>query len=139
MSHPNGLLEWLDRISLPSAQRAERAQPASEGADPSGSACLAGSARPVAELAARLGSDALDHYFERLAIADDLGLDTSIGTLAETIARREAERVAACLAASVWPCTRDRAVADAVVEAFRGVGGVRYIGHLPEVGTGGEP
>ena len=76
--------------------------------------------------------DGRDHYRERLAIADDLGMDTGTGLAAERVARREAMRVAAGVPVSAWPSSRGPGVIDAVLEAFPGAGGLRFMRFLDE-------
>lgn len=70
--------------------------------------------------------DALFTYRERLAIAQDQGMDTSRGSVAERIARREARRIAAGIPGEI-PSSRDGDLLDAAIEAFQPLGGLTFL------------
>lgn len=76
--------------------------------------------------------DAMYVYQERLGVADDLKLDTAIGSPAELVARREAARAAACVPLSAWPESRTPGVLDAALEAFAPLGGLTFGGLTAE-------
>jgi len=80
------------------------------------------------------GSEATEHYLERLGIAGDLGTNTEPGSVAESIARREAERAAAGVPPS-RPAPRGGDTLDAAIAAFADLGGVRFLGFM----TGPDP
>ncbi len=63
---------------------------------------------------------------ERLAIAEDLGLDTSAGSEAETIALREARRAAAGVPPSLT-ASREPDLIDHALAAFECLGGLTYV------------
>jgi hypothetical protein len=69
-----------------------------------------------------LGPDAVEQFLDRLGRADDLGLDTSPGSLTWQIALREARRVAAGLPPEHHR-TRDPDVLDAAIDLFTPAGG----------------
>ncbi|MCC6427040.1 MAG: hypothetical protein IT435_09510 [Phycisphaerales bacterium] len=56
-------------------------------------------------------------YIERMAIGAEQGMDLSIGSEAERVARREARRVAARIPAD-FPASRDGDLIDEVLAAF---------------------
>lgn len=82
------------------------------------------------------GSAAVEHYLDRLGVADDLDMDTSPGSSAEAIARREAARLAAGVPCLV-PGSRGGDMVDAAIDAFGNLGGLRFLGILGE--EGGQP
>lgn len=53
------------------------------------------------------GEDAVEHYVERLGIAEDMGIPIPPGGPAEQVARREALRVACGWPVATWPPGRD--------------------------------
>jgi hypothetical protein len=63
------------------------------------------------------GGDATELYIERLAQADELGLDTAPGSPSEATAAREAHRLAAGLPPAWWP-SRGAHAADIAIEIF---------------------
>jgi hypothetical protein len=69
---------------------------------------------------------AREHYLERLAIADDLGLDTGPGSMAQAIALREARRVTAGLPPA-WSGSRGRESIDIIIDAFATASFVGFI------------
>jgi hypothetical protein len=132
-SFADDLRRWLDAES---SQRAERAQRAEPGAPPpfapheDGCARSAGSAREddpqtAIPCSAALPSEFLlwcsaaqETYIERLGLADELHMDTSIGSEAETVARREARRIAAGIPAD-FPASRNGDLIDIALAAFQ--------------------
>lgn len=61
------------------------------------------------------GEDAVDQYLERIGIAEDMGVPTDPGGLAEQVARREALRVASGWPVDRWPPGRDATRADDLI------------------------
>lgn len=72
------------------------------------------------------GEEAHEVYLERLAVADEQGMDTSPSSLAEVIARREADRVAAGVPFA-WPVSRGPDAIDNTLKAFAPMGGLSFV------------
>ncbi len=58
------------------------------------------------------GEVAVEHYLNRMATAEDLGMDIGPVSEAEGIARREALRVACYWPMAEWPSTREATLSD---------------------------
>lgn len=72
------------------------------------------------------GEEAHEVYLERLAVADEQGMDTTPGAPAEVIARREADRVAAGVPFA-WPVSRGPDAIDVTLKAFAPMGGLSFV------------
>ncbi|MBL8964913.1 MAG: hypothetical protein JNK70_12700, partial [Phycisphaerae bacterium] len=70
--------------------------------------------------------DARFTYEERLAIGNEQGMDTSVGSEAEQVARREARRVAAGIPGD-FPTSRKGDLIDEVLAAFEVVGRLTHL------------
>jgi hypothetical protein len=79
------------------------------------------------ELAEEREEDAYEVYLERLAIADDLGMDTGPGSHADITARREADRVLSGVP-FFWTRSRGPDAIDITLRAFApAFGGLKFV------------
>lgn len=74
----------------------------------------------------RWSEAAREAFQERLAVADDLGMDTGPGSEAEQIARRESQRIAAGFPPA-WNASREPDLIDHAIAAFVPLGGLTLI------------